>query len=175
MNKKHREVGNWELCIERYLVRQVSEVLVQYGGLGDLETLTVQYNPVCIVLDINLDLHRASETEACEVWVQEEVVVKRNDVPIKIYMLLFLICDSKTEVCHFLVNFLFAGIKKRSVKCTLAGEDGSTGRTDYQSPKKTGPLLSEEGLAPVVNSGWAATQPETRGIETALIASSRPL
>lgn len=41
----------------------------------------MQHNPVCIVLDIDLDLHRASETEACDVRVKEEVVVKRNDVP----------------------------------------------------------------------------------------------
>lgn len=33
------------------------KVLVQYGGLGDLQTFAVQYNPVCVVLDINLDVH----------------------------------------------------------------------------------------------------------------------
>ena len=51
---------------------------------------------------------------------------------------------------------------------TLAGEDGSKGRTDYQIPKETVLLRVEEGL---LNSGWAESQPETHGIETALIAS----
>lgn len=59
----------------------MSKILVQDCGHGDPYTLAVQYNPVCIVLDINLDLHRASETEVCDVRVKEEAVVKRNDVP----------------------------------------------------------------------------------------------
>lgn len=58
---------------------------------------------------------------------------------------------------------------------TLAGEDGSKGRTDYQTPKETVLLRVEEGLMPVVNSGWAETQPETHGLETAPIASPKPL
>lgn len=46
----------------------------------------------------------------------------------------------------------------------MAGADGSRGRTDYQIPKGTVPLRGEEGSTPVANSGWAETQPETRGI-----------
>lgn len=46
-------------------------------------------------------------------------------------------------------------------KRTLAGEDGSKGRTDCQCPKETVLPRGEEGWTPDGNSGWAATQPET--------------
>lgn len=59
----------------------MSEVLIQYGGLVDLQALAVQYDPVCVVLHVNLNLHRALETERCEIGMQEELVVKRNNVP----------------------------------------------------------------------------------------------
>lgn len=43
----------------------------------------MQYNPVCVVLDINLNLYRAFKTEAGEVRVQLEMIVKRNNVPVE--------------------------------------------------------------------------------------------
>lgn len=43
----------------------------------------MQYNPVCVVLDINLNLYRAFKTEAGEVRVQLEIVVTRNNVPVE--------------------------------------------------------------------------------------------
>lgn len=56
------------------------------------------------------------------------------------------------------------------MKGTLGGGDGSKGRTDYQEPGEAALLQGEEGPVPAVSSGWAETQPETRGIETALVA-----
>lgn len=43
----------------------------------------MQYNPVCVVLDINLNLYGAFKSEAGEVRVQQEMVVKRNNVPVE--------------------------------------------------------------------------------------------
>lgn len=41
----------------------------------------MQYYPVGVVLDINPNLYRAFKTEAGEVRVQQEMIVKRNNVP----------------------------------------------------------------------------------------------
>ncbi len=53
---------------------------------------------------------------------------------------------------------------------TLGGEDDSKERTNYQNLKEAALPWDEEGLAPVVKSGWAQTQPEMFGIKTALTA-----
>lgn len=57
------------------------KVLIQYGGLDNFQSLAVQYNPVCVVLHVNLNLHGALETERCEIGMQQKLVVKRNNVP----------------------------------------------------------------------------------------------
>lgn len=43
----------------------------------------MQHNPVCVVLDINLNLYRAFKTKGGEVRVEQEMIVKRNNVPVQ--------------------------------------------------------------------------------------------
>lgn len=73
------------------------KVLIQYGGLDNFQSLAVQYNPVCVVLHVNLNLHRAIETEPCEIGMQQELVVKGNNVPGEASVTLSLTWITKTE------------------------------------------------------------------------------
>lgn len=83
----------------------------------------MQHNPVCVVLDINLNPHRASEREACEVRVQEEMVVKRNNVPMKKFNMVAFSMSLKSS------TFLFVCFVHETFKGTLGVEGGSKGRT----------------------------------------------
>lgn len=97
----------------------------------------MQHNPVCVVLDINLNLYRAFKTKAGEVRVQQEMIVKRNDVPVEQKGQNMINKDEKMlpfQLHSCFSSFsLFSSLyteKKRTLKGTLGGVDGSMGRTD---------------------------------------------
>lgn len=90
----------------------------------------MQHNPVCVVLDINLNLDRAFKTKAGEVWVQQEMIVKRNNVPVEQKAQNMIKTRNTLASVFFFLIFIFVHFKKRTLKGTLGGVDGSRGRTD---------------------------------------------